>query len=252
VKNRYRPDRHFLQIALAGLLLVAALSAAPRSMASRALFQTIPTPTPRYTLPPAPTNTPRPPSDTPNPPGDTPSPPGDTPGPPGPTSTPSGDASATPTQAAIPGTPGATPPLLPTSGPTAQIVPSCWAEVSREDVLPGEQIQYSIQVTADVPLTSVVVQDELNPGLELLRVSATQGSVDVRGQTVTLSLGILEPGLTAMAVLDVRVSASAVAGQVFVQQAVLFFDGGQVRCNAVAVGSPPDHLPATGADGRQP
>ena len=129
----------------------------------------------------------------------------------------------------------------------------CKAEVSRRDVLPGEEIRYALSVenAGAAAATSVALRDELSIGLELFRVSATQGIAEVQGQSVTMRLGIIEPGQTAMALLDVRVPASAAAGQVYVQQPIVFFDGGQVPCNVIAVGSPPDRLPATGANGRR-
>jgi len=151
-------------------------------------------------------------------------------------------------------TPGATAQVEPTAVPTEPVVSSCRAEVSRQDVLPGEEIQYAIWVAnaGVLPATSVILQDTISPGLELLRVSATQGVADVQGQTVTLRIGIIEPGQTVLALFDLRVGRSAVAGQVFLQQAVAFFDGGRARCNVVAAGMPPDHLPPTGAERRQP
>ena len=238
--------------ALAVVLLLVSLAAGPQVLASSSLFQTIPTRTPAYTLPPGPTatavtpgptRTPGPPGPTATSPSGTATPlPGDTPPPPG----------ATATQPA--GTPGATAPTELPAQPAPAAVLACSAETGRADVLPGEDVEYALLIsnTGTAPAASVILQDLMRPGIELVRVSATQGAVEVEAGLVTLRLGFIEPGQSALAILDLRASTAAQPGHVFLQQAVVYFDGGQAQCEVVAFGTWPDHLPATGATRRQP
>lgn len=51
---------------------------------------------------------------------------------------------------------------------------------------------------------------------------------------------------------DLPASAQARAGQAFVQQATAYFEDCQAPCNVAAFGTPPDHLPTTGAARRLP
>jgi uncharacterized repeat protein (TIGR01451 family) len=267
-----RSPRRILGPAMLGVLVLSTLVLGPRSLASTDRFQgTVPTPTPLYTIPPGPTETAVPPGRTKTavPPGPTttpllPSPttsvpPGYTPSLGAGTSTP---ALTTPGLPAITLLPSPVTPVTPAVGasdvPTASPTPSpelgCRAEVSREDVLPGEEIQYAISLEAagTGAAGSVIIRDEMAPGIELLQISATQGSVEVQGQLVKLSMGTIEPGQTVLAILGLRVSRSTPAGQVFLQQATADFNGGQSLCTLVVFGTPPDHLPPTGADRRQP
>ncbi len=252
MSSQHQADRHSKGLALSAVLLLASLAIAPQALASSGLFQwTIPTRTPAYTLPPGPTDTAVPPGPT------------HTPGPPGPTATsPAGTATlpgdtppppATPSQpAGTPVTPGATAPAQPSLEPTAAL--ACSAEIGRADVLPGEDVEYALLITntGSAEAASVILQDATAPGIELVRVSATQGAVDVQAGLVTLRLGFVEPGQSVLAILDLRAHASALPGQVFLQQAVVYYDGGQAQCNVVAFGTRPDHLPATGASRRLP
>jgi hypothetical protein len=65
-------------------------------------------------------------------------------------------------------------------------------------------------------------------------------------------LGTLESGQAALLVLRARVGTDAKPGQIILNQVTAFFDGGQAVSNVVAAGLPPDHLPATGLERREP
>jgi uncharacterized repeat protein (TIGR01451 family) len=258
-----RSPRCILGPVMLAVLLASALVLGPRTLASSGRHQgTLPTPIPVSTILPTPTKTavPPDPTTTPLPPGPTTSvPPGYTPSPGAATSTPALITPGLPAPTMSPSpispvTPAVGAPNVPTASPTPSPELGCRAEVSREDALPGEEIQYAISVEAAGAgaAGSVIVQDEIAPGIELLQVSATQGSVEVQGQLVKLSMGTIEPGQTVLAILGLRVSRSTPAGQVFVQQATAYFTGGQSLCTVVVFGTPPDHLPPTGADRRQP
>jgi uncharacterized repeat protein (TIGR01451 family) len=223
-----------------GALLILAMAGGPRALARSQLFQTIPTPTAPGIVP---TTEP----------GDTPVPPTDTPGlPPGPGDTPQ------PTPSAPPGpTPGATssaPPAQASQPAPGSPTITVTQEVSHADVLPGEEIQYTFRVanTGTGPATGLLLRDPLGPGLELIRVSATQGSAKVNDRALVLYLGILESNQTALVVLDVRVAAAGEPGQVLLNQATAFYGGEQALSNVVAVAFPPGSLPATGANWRLP
>lgn len=230
-----------------GVLLVT-LVAGHEALAAGRLLQTVPTRTPAYTLPPGRTHTPGPnPTSTPEPPGTTITPPAGTATLPTPT----------PPLGTIPSLPGTETPvtLTPQASTQPSVVPGmaialvCMAEIGRQDVLPGEEVEYTFLVTnpGTMPAGNVALRDQLVPGIELLRVSATQGAVDVASELVTLRLGTIEPGQSALAILDLRINEAVSAGQVFVLQAAAYFDGGTVGCDAVAFAMPPNHLPNTGA-----
>jgi uncharacterized repeat protein (TIGR01451 family) len=232
-------SRHFdwkpALVAIAGVLLVVVLALAPRAQAGSQRFQTIPTPTERTTLPPD-DDTPVPPgrTSTPAPPG-----PGDTPTPPGPGSTPLPGATLPPGAAS------------PNAGGGTLVVHK---DVSRQDVLPGETIQFRLLLsnTGGGPVTGILLTDHLEPSLELQRVSATQGAADVQDSSLVLRMGILEAGQTALVQLDIRVADEAQPGQILLNQAIAYFDGGEVHSEVVALGLPPALLPATGSDRRGP
>jgi uncharacterized repeat protein (TIGR01451 family) len=189
-----------------------------------------------------------------------------TPGSPGPTLTlQPGTATipgATPPPSVTASLPGTDTPSAPVTAalsplpvePTGGVVLTCSAKVSRQATLPGEAVEYTILVSnvGPGPANNVALQDLISPDIDLLRISATQGVVDVNAGLMVLRLGIIEAGQSVLAILELKTSPDAVAGLVFVQQAAVFSDESQTMCNAVAFGTRPDHLPATGAERGEP
>ncbi|HNS52566.1 MAG TPA: hypothetical protein PKO09_15475 [Anaerolineae bacterium] len=137
---------------------------------------------------------------------------------------------------------------------TFAVALSCAADISRQDVLTGEEVEYTLLVTNPNTrhASNVALREIIASGIELLRISATQGAVDVDEQTVTLRFGTLEPGQSALAILDLRVSPAASVGQIFVLRGTAYFDGGAVTCNPVAFAMPPSRLPGTGSSRATP
>ena len=251
MSRQHQADRRSTGLALAAVLLLVSLTIVPTALASGWLLQTIPTRTPPYTVPPGPTNTAGPPSATnTSPPGPTVTPPVGTATLPGSSPPPPNASPSRP--AGTPVTPGATVPARPSLEPTAAL--ACSAAIGRADVLPGEGVEYALLITnrGSAAAASVILWYVTAPGTELVRVSATQGAVDVQAGQVTLRLGFVESAQSVLAILDLRAHASAMPGQVFLQQATIYFDGGQAQCNVVAFGTRPDRLPATGAARRLP
>jgi len=229
MNNTTSPNWRPAIFAVGVLLLTLALAWAPRAQATERLLQigTIPTPTEQTTLPPGRRDTPTPRGET------------ETPPPPGPGISPA---------------PGSTIPPAPTAAVPSAGGLAVTAELSRQDVLPGDELQIRLWLNNDssAAVTGVILTDLLDPSLVLLRVSATQGAVEVQGQSIVLRMGALEPGQSSLVLLDVRVGDQVQPGQIILNQAIAYWNNGQVSSNVVAAGLPPDRLPATGADRRGP
>jgi uncharacterized repeat protein (TIGR01451 family) len=127
-------------------------------------------------------------------------------------------------------------------------------KVEPQDVLPEEELEFSLWLTnvTTSAVTGIVLTDPLDPALRLLEVSATQGAAELRDTTLIVHFGTLEAGQAALLVLRARVDAEAQPGQIILNQVTAFFDGGQVESNVAAAGLPPDRLPATGLQRREP
>jgi hypothetical protein len=106
--------------------------------------------------------------------------------------------------------------------------------------------------TSTTAITDVALTDPLHPALELLAVSATQGVAEVKDQALTLYVGTLEAGQTALILIRTRLGPDIQPGLILLNQATVHYGGGQVRSNVVAAGLPPVELPATGQDRRRP
>lgn len=160
----------------------------------------------------------------------------------------------TPTPSSVPTPPGEVTPQPPGEIPTTDRALVLTMKVEPQDVLPQEDLEFSLWVTnATTPaITGIVLTDLLDPDLHLLEVSATQGAAELRDATLMVHLGTLEPGQAALIVLRARVGTEARPGQVILNQVTAYFDGGQVVSNVVAAGLPPDQLPATGLERREP
>lgn len=216
--QKHLTDWRPLIFAACGLAMVIAISTGPHVFAGDRHLQTVPTATPRTTLPtPGLTAVLRTP--------------GVTPG---------------------PGTPVSTSPAIPTAGAgTGGLEGLVFREeVSHQDVLPGDQVVYKLWLSndTDTAVTGLVVMDRLDAALRPIEVSATQGTAKVEGQVLALSMGVLEPKQAAAVVIHTVVRSSVSAGYVIVNQAIAYHDTGQVFSNLVPIALPPDRLPATGHD----
>jgi uncharacterized repeat protein (TIGR01451 family) len=160
----------------------------------------------------------------------------------------------TPSPGIIPTPPAAPTPRPPEAEPSAEGALLVHLEASPQDVLPGEEIQFTIQLTntSASAFTNVVVVDPLDPVLHLLEVRGTQGAVQFRGGSAIIYMGMIEAGRTELLTLRARVDASAQSGQVILNQLRVAFDGGEAISNVVAAGLPPAELPVTGQDRREP
>jgi|GEM_PF-5060538 len=171
-------------------------------------------------LPPPPTGTQEPPA---APPAEQPStPPSSTSTPLLPSSTPilAYTPALPPTATPLPPTPTFTPlPPSPTIILTPTRVPVIGSPIrvvklaSASVVDPGEEFRYSISLfTSDTVPVAVTLEDALDSNLEVVRVSATNGSCST-GQTVTCSVTI-QDAAPAIVTIQVRVRAGTPAGAV--------------------------------------
>lgn len=160
----------------------------------------------------------------------------------------------TPTPPTIPTPPRGVTPRPPDELPPADRALVLTMKVEPQDLLPEEELEFSVWLTntTSSAVTGIVLTDRLDPALHLLEVAATQGAAELRDATVTVHLGTLEAGQSALLVLRARVGAEAGPGQIILNQVTAFFDGGQGVSNVVAAGLPPDRLPATGLERREP
>lgn len=160
----------------------------------------------------------------------------------------------TPTPRTIPPPTRAVTPRPPAEAPPARGMLALSLVAIPHDLLPGEELQFRLWLTntSAVAITGLIVADPLDPALELLEVRATQGAADVRDHLLTLDLGTLDAGQTALILLHTRVTAQAWPGQIIANQATAYFDGGQATSNVAAAGLPPDELPTTGQERRGP
>ncbi len=161
--------------------------------------------------------------------------------------------------------PTPTPPVVPTPGqgvtprppgenPSAGGTLTLNKEVVPQDVLPGEELEYRLWITntSTNAITGIVLADPLDPALDLLEVGATQGAAEVIDRSLIVHVDTLEVGETAFIIIRARVNLEALPGQIILNQATASYGGGQASSNVVAAGLPPDELPATGQDRREP
>jgi len=75
------------------------------------------------------------------------------------------------------------------------------------DALPGEAVDFYLQVSnqGKDAAVDVVVTDEVPDQFEILSVETTQGVVTIRGQTVTVEVGVVGEGFTVDIVIHTRV-----------------------------------------------
>jgi uncharacterized repeat protein (TIGR01451 family) len=79
--------------------------------------------------------------------------------------------------------------------------------------LPGTSVQWVILITNPnaVPLTGIRVEDTLPPQMQVIAASATDGTLLVNGQQVTLTLPQLAPGTSATITIQTQFASSVVA-----------------------------------------
>lgn len=129
-----------------------------------------------------------------------------------------------------------------------------WQTVSPHDVLPGEEVEFSLRITNTlaVAVTGIVLVDALDSILTPLEVKATQGAVRFEDGAAFVDMGTLEPGHSALLILRARVGAEARPGRIILNQITAHYDDTIKSSNIVAAGLPPNALPATGRAGRGP
>jgi uncharacterized repeat protein (TIGR01451 family) len=160
----------------------------------------------------------------------------------------------TPTPPTIPTSPTERTPRPPDEAPPASPGLLLTKKARPPDILPQEELEFSLWLTntAASAITGIILTDPLDPALHLLEVSATQGAAELSGGTLLIHLGTLEAGQTVLIVIRTRVAAETRPGQIILNQATAIFDGGRAMSNVAAAGLPPDRLPATGQERREP
>ncbi|NOZ73086.1 MAG: DUF11 domain-containing protein [Chloroflexi bacterium] len=132
--------------------------------------------------------------------------------------------------------------------------PGIYKAVDKSKVIATEELEYTLSVTNDgnAPSSGTIVTDQLNPFLEEIRVTTSQGSAsyDADTHTVTVDLGIVDPGASATITIKARVKwlEHDLVPLTFTNSAVVSFNEGNPReSNVVQVevdGSPPpDEIP---------
>jgi hypothetical protein len=159
----------------------------------------------------------------------------------------------TPTPRTAPPVPQPGTTVQPGEEPATGGVVTASQEMLPPDVLPSQEIDVRLQIrnAATEATRGVLLSDELDAALQPLEVRASQGAVRVQGQSVVVDLGTVEAGQTVLVLIRARVDPGAAPGQIILNEASLFFDGGRTRSNTAAVGLPPGELPATGRGSEQ-
>jgi uncharacterized repeat protein (TIGR01451 family) len=132
--------------------------------------------------------------------------------------------------------------------------PGIYKAVDKSKVIATEELEYTLSVTNDgnAPASGVIVTDELSPFLEEIRVTTSQGSAsyDAATHTVTVDLGIVDPGASATITIKARVKwlEHDLVPLTFTNSAVVSFNEGNPRESNVGEvevdGSPPpDEIP---------
>jgi uncharacterized repeat protein (TIGR01451 family) len=96
-----------------------------------------------------------------------------------------------------------TAPPKPTRRPV-EIKPVITKWVTPQDVSPGEVVTYTIQATnygRDAPI-DVVITDIVSEHMEVITATTTQGTVEIEGQTVVASVGVI--GKNFVVEVDIR------------------------------------------------
>jgi uncharacterized repeat protein (TIGR01451 family) len=142
-------------------------------------------------------------------------------------------------------------PAPPTPRPV-EIRPVITKWATPQEVLPGEEVTYTIQATnhgRDAPI-DVVITDILSEHMEVIETTTTQGTVEVSGQTVTANVGVIGQDFVVEVVVRVRVREDVPVPLEIENTALLRSpNGGEHRSVPVIVnvaGDGPMLLPSTG------
>jgi uncharacterized repeat protein (TIGR01451 family) len=149
----------------------------------------------------------------------------------------------------------------PTSLPTAVLTPTPDTGVDVADpvivkrgepseAVPGEEVVFTLEVTnqGQRAAVDVVVTDEVDQYLEIVEVTATQGTVLVEGQLITVDVGVVGPGFVVEIVIRTRVRPDAPVPLNVENAAQLKSPNGGDRVSPPVVISVPgtSYLPRTG------
>lgn len=148
-------------------------------------------------------------------------------------------------------------PLTPTPG-TGQTTPGLNPIIAKvvdpPFAQPGDQVTWRVTVSNphNVPLPNVNFNDNMDSRLEIISTSTSAGTVTTNGQTVTWSIGVLNPGQSVTTTIVTRIRNGTALPFTINNLAVLGGGGsatagvgdytGQASANVLSVGS----LPATG------
>ncbi len=132
-------------------------------------------------------------------------------------------------------------------GPALEMAdPFITKSVNPPFAIPGEQVTWTISVgnPGSIAVNNVSISDVLPSEVAIQSVTTTQGNASFSGQTVTISVGQLAPGVTVTARVVTRVRDDAVVPFAITNQACATYDGGRVcaQANLLSV----RQLPTTG------
>lgn len=118
-----------------------------------------------------------------------------------------GDSSATPE---LP-TPTPLPTATPTITPSVNVVadPSITKRINQNEANPGDEVAYTIDVInrGNGAAENVIVTDTLPDELIIIDMSASRGEVTMRGQSVSIVIGLMEPGEQVTVRISARIKA---------------------------------------------
>lgn len=147
-----------------------------------------------------------------------------------------------------------------TAGPTPtagqRAVLSVTKQVDNANPRQGDIVSFTIRVqnTGSVAALNVLIRDILPGTFDVLRASATAGTVEVVGQVVTVSVPQIDPGVTVLAVIEARVRAEArgeLRNTVTVRETTSGDSANELSATAVLqVAEQADASPPAGGDNR--
>lgn len=126
-----------------------------------------------------------------------------------------------------------------------------------DSACPADPVAFTIRILnrGASPASNVEVVDTVPDGFDIISATATAGTVSTNGQTVTLTMPQLDPGVSAILTITTRVRADAANGEVENQVVVNSTNLGEQRAEVAvtlvecgAGNNPPTQLPDTGAN----
>jgi uncharacterized repeat protein (TIGR01451 family) len=99
----------------------------------------------------------------------------------------------------------------PTPTPSQRAILSVTKQVDNANPRRGDIVAFTIRVqnTGSVAARSVIIRDVVPGAFDILNASATAGTVEVRAQTVTVTVANIDPGMTVLLVIEARVRNDA-------------------------------------------